>query len=70
MDFLIALFELVASWIVGNKNKIGFILLAISNIGWVVYVFINHHTFGLLLVVVPAFFINIRNWLRWKNETK
>jgi len=65
MDFIIAIIELLGSWIVGNRNKIGFIFLAISNISWVIYVFYNKETYGLLVVVIPAFFINIRNFIKW-----
>ena len=68
MDFIIALVELLGSWVVGNKNKLGFILLMISNISWILYVLINKQTYGLLLVVIPAFFINVRYFIKWKNQ--
>ena len=65
MDFLIAIVELIGSWVVGNKNRQGFILLMISNASWIVYVLYEHKVYGLLVVVIPAFFINVRNFIKW-----
>ena len=70
MDFIIAAFELAGGWVVGNKNKIGFILLMVSNVGWVAWVLITGQTYGLLLVVIPAFVINVRNYMKWNREQK
>ena len=68
MDFIIAIFELLGSWTVGNKKKIGFILLIVSNIGWIVYVLTMGTTYGLLLVTIPALFVNIRNYIKWRGQ--
>lgn len=70
MDFIIAALELSGGWVVGNKNKIGFLLLMASNVGWVLWVLITKQTYGLLLVVIPAFVINIRNYIKWLKEQK
>lgn len=66
MDWLAGVIELLAGWIIGNKRKVGFILLAICDIIWA-YVAISREVYGLLLVVIPAFFINIRNYRKWKR---
>ena len=66
-DWIAAGFELSGNWIVGNKKKFGFLLLIICNVLWVV-VAIKMKVYGLLLVVVPAFGINVRNFLKWRKR--
>ena len=65
MDFFAGIVELAGCWTLGNKKKIGFLLNLLSNILWIFYVLAFGTTYGLLLVVVPAAFINIRNYLNW-----
>jgi hypothetical protein len=68
MDFVAAILELTAAFMVGNKNKYGFVLFFITGLVWITYVIVHQHTFGLLLVVVPALGINVRNFLKWRRE--
>jgi len=69
MDYIAGFFELLGLWYVGNKSKYGFIISIIGNLVWVIYVILNNHTYGLLLVVIPAMFINVRNFFKWyKNN--
>lgn len=65
MDWIAAVFELSGAYIIGNKNKLGFILNIIGCSVWI-YVSISTKVYGLLLVVVPAIVINIRNYIKWK----
>ena len=68
MDWIASIFELFGLYIVGNKNKVGFVLNILAGISWITYVIISKSTYGLLLVVVPALIINSRNYLKWRNE--
>ncbi len=68
MDLLAGLFELLALWLLGRKQKIGFLLGAVCNVLWMVYVLSTGHTYGLLLVVVPAFAINLKNFNKWRSD--
>ena len=70
MDWIAAIFELFGLYIVGNKNRIGFILNLCCGVCWIAYVLINKHTYGLLLVIIPAIFINIRNFIKWREVKK
>lgn len=65
MDILAGILELIGLWLVGNKSRIGFVL---NFIGCVTWSFIAYHRgiYGLLIVVVPGIFINIRNFVKWK----
>lgn len=67
MDWLAAIIELIGGWLLGNKDRLAFVLLLICNILWI-YVAITKGVYGLLLVVVPAIIINIRNFMKWGNE--
>ena len=68
MDFIAGLLELFGAWKVGSKNANGFIYNLICNIFWIVYVLTSGQTYGLLLVVVPMAFINMRNFFRWRKD--
>jgi len=67
LDWAASILELSGDTIIGNKNKYGFILKLLCNVLWILYVFLNGHTYGLLLVVCPAVIINIRNFIKWKK---
>jgi len=64
-DWLASTFELVGGWLVGDKKRVGFLLNSIGCTIWV-YVAIDKEVYGLLLVVIPAALINIRNFVKWK----
>ncbi|MFA7219208.1 MAG: hypothetical protein WC119_01725 [Synergistaceae bacterium] len=64
IDWIAGAMELSGAWCVGNKWRIGFICNLLGCIMWV-YVAINTHIYGLLLVVIPAIIINIRNYKKW-----
>ena len=66
IDFVAGAFELCGLWCVGNKWRIGFMLNLIGSVAWI-YVSIKMQIFGLLLVVVPAIVLNIRNYRKWSD---
>ena len=66
MDWIAAVFELSGLWVVGNKKCIGFALNMCCDVAWIAYVFRTRAAWGLLLVVVPALFINVRNFMKWR----
>lgn len=67
-DWIAAILELSGGWVVGNKNRWGFMLNLACGIMWVTYVIVSKSTYGLLLVVVPAMGINIRNFIKWGKK--
>lgn len=64
MDIFAGIFELIGNYLIGNKNKFGFLINIVSCFIWI-YVAIIFHIYGLLIVVVPAIIINIRNFFKW-----
>jgi len=74
MDWIAGILELSGSWFVGSKNKIGFVCNIIGCSIWI-YVALHTKVYGLLVVVVPAILVNLRNYIKWtkegdKNESK
>jgi len=68
LDYVAGVLELVGLWKVGDKNRIGFIFNIICGLCWILYVFTSKSTYGLLIVVVPAMLINVRNFIKWKPK--
>ena len=66
IDWVAGAFELIGSWCVGNKWKIGFISNLIGNVAWI-YVALTTQIYGLLLVVVPSIVINTMNFFKWRK---
>lgn len=69
IDFLAGVCELIGLWKIGSRLRSGFIWCIICNILWILYCLLSKSTYGLLLVVIPAFFINIRNLIKWSLKT-
>jgi hypothetical protein len=65
-DIFAAVLELIGLWMIGSKNWIGFLFVIGSSLLWIRLGF-KTKMYGLLLVCVPAIFINIRNILSWLN---
>ena len=61
-------FELGAIYLAGSKNKLGFISGLLCNILWITYVLSTGAAYGLLLVCVPALFLNVRGYIRWSKK--
>lgn len=68
MDWVAGVLELTGLYIVGNKNRWGFIINICCGLCWISYVLYSRSTYGLLIVVVPALCINTRNFIRWTRE--
>lgn len=64
LDWAAGAVELAGSWLVGSKRRVGFLLAALCDVLWIA-VALRTGVYGLLLVVVPAFFIALRNWWKW-----
>ena len=64
MDFIAAILELTAVWLIGNKNRNGFLLALMCNIAWII-VAVKVSLWGLLLTMGAFIFINIRNYRKW-----
>ena len=70
LSWIAGTFELIGLWKVGNKSKLGFVFNGVCCVLWITHVSMTWESPGLLVVVVPAFFINIRNYIKWTREAK
>ena len=70
VSWIASALELCGMWLVGNKNKWGFVIFMVGAVMWTAIGIFSWPVTGILLVVVPAFFINLRNFLRWKKQEK
>ena len=67
MDLIAGFCELLGLYIVGSKKRKGFIINIVCNVLWI-YVAYKTKVFGLLLVVIPAMFINLKNYIVWGQD--
>ncbi len=64
-----ALSELLAIWLIGSKNRAGFLTGLVGNGLWVLYVGLSKSAWGLLLICPAAAILNARGWLLWKGSS-
>lgn len=68
MSWAAGVFELLGIWLVGNKNRWGFISFIVCNVLWIYVAIHTPEVRGLLIAVVPALFLNIRAWFKWRAK--
>jgi hypothetical protein len=68
LDLAAGAIELAGKWVTGNKNRWGHALNLLCCILWIAYVITSGTTYGILLIVVPAMFINVRNFIKWTKD--
>ena len=62
-----AIFEVTQIYLLGHKNKYGFIFGLMAGISWLSYTIITGNALGILIVCTINTFLNIRGWLKWKT---
>lgn len=67
IDWIAGIGEIAAKVVVGRKNKWGWILHIISGILWTI-IALQTKIYGLLIITVPAFAVNIYNFWKWSKE--
>ena len=60
--------HMVIDWLIGNRSRNGFIFNFLGCLVWVL-VAVRLEIYGLLLVVVPAVIVNLRNYMKWTGST-
>ena len=67
MYWLAGISEIIAKYIVGRKCKWGWLIHIVASILWTV-VAIQTKVYGLLIVTLPAFILNIINFWKWHKK--
>ncbi|WP_338760287.1 hypothetical protein WAF17_13315 [Bernardetia sp. ABR2-2B] len=70
LDWLAMALSLIAMYLIGNKNKFGFIVLIASNILWIIVSLVFMNSYGILIGSSIFFFINLRGFLNWESKNK
>ena len=70
MDWVAGLLELCGKWIVGHKHRYGWLFSTGSSVCWIVYVLMSRQAYGLLVICIPAVFINLWNFHKWSRNGK
>ncbi|MEP1033096.1 hypothetical protein [Ekhidna sp.] len=68
LDWLAMCLSVVAVWMLGNKNKDGFIVFILANLMWIAISATLIHSYGIILG--NAFFVvyNTRGYIKQVNE--
>lgn len=71
LDFFIQFFSVVlllsGLWLMGNKRLLGPFLCFAAE-GFTAAVGISHHTWSITIIGVVLFFVQGRNFLKWRRE--
>lgn len=69
IDWIAMLFTFAAIYCLGNKSRVGFIIMMLGNACWVV---IGILTSSVAMVIANAvfFFMNARGWLKWSSSVE
>jgi hypothetical protein len=68
ISFFAAAFELTGIFLLGKKNKLGWLICIGGGISWICYSLLTHSAFGLLVVCSAALFINIKGYKNWTQK--
>ncbi|GAB3641257.1 hypothetical protein [Spirosoma arcticum] len=67
LDWLAMVLSLLALWLIGNKNRVGFAAFALANITWIVVGIWLMHSLGIVLGNLVFLAMNVRGYVNWKK---
>ena len=68
LSFIAGFLELIAAYILGNKNKLGWLLDIVVDFIWIYLGFLYKEIIGIWVVCVPGLVISVRNYILWSVE--
>ena len=68
LSFIAGFLELIAAYILGNKNKLGWLLDIVVDFIWIYLGFLYKEIIGIWIVCVPGLVISVRNYILWSVE--
>lgn len=66
LDWLAMVLSLLALWLIGNKNRFGFVAFILANVTWIVVSIWLIHSLGIVLGNVVFLAMNVRGYVNWK----
>ncbi len=67
IDIIAGITELSSQVVLGRKNKWGWVLSLISGGLWT-YIAFQTKLYGILIITIPAIFINVWNFIKWSKK--
>jgi hypothetical protein len=69
IDWLAMALSLYAAYLLGNKQKLGFIIFAISNVFWVLLGLFFMSSYGMAIGNFAFLLINVRGFIYWHKAS-
>ena len=69
IDWLAMALSLCAAYLLGNKQKLGFIIFAISNVFWILLGLFFMSSYGMAIGNFAFLLINVRGFIHWNKAT-
>jgi hypothetical protein len=70
LDWLAMVLSLLAVYLLGNKNRMGFISFSLANTVWVILGFFLIHSFGIAIGNIVFLVMNIRGFFSWNKKSE
>lgn len=70
IDWIAIASSLYAAYLLGNKQKLGFIVFAASNILWIILGVFYMSSYGMAIGNFIFFLINIRGYIEWNKPSE
>ncbi len=68
LDWLAMASSLLAVYLIGNKNRIGFISYILANALWIYLGVFKMQSFGISIGNIFFLIMNLRGYLKWKKS--
>jgi fatty-acid desaturase len=71
LDWAAMILSLLAVYLLGNKNKLGFISFSMANMVWIFLGFFFMNSLGIAIGNIVFLIMNVRGFISWnKNNSK
>jgi hypothetical protein len=68
VDWLAMALSLLAVWLLGNKNQLGFLVFIAANALWIVLGLTMIHSYGIVFGNLFFLVSNFRGYLKWMKQ--
>lgn len=70
LSYVVALITCLGFYLVGRKNKYGFLVTFFNEFLWAYWIIITPGAKGIFIVCVAMAVISLRNYIRWSRDEK
>ena len=69
IDWVATVAGLTGVYLIGNKNKFGFLIMMVASLSWMTVGFMIG-SLALILGSTVFFSLHVRGWIKWKKEAR